>query len=40
MTAGLAYFPIPDVAVKADESWKHGADNDGSRINLGVAYQF
>jgi hypothetical protein len=41
MTTGLAYFPIPDVAVKADlESWEDGADNDGSRFNLGVAYQF
>ncbi len=41
MTTGLAYFPIPDVAVKADlESWDDGADNDGSRFNLGVAYQF
>jgi len=41
MTAGLAYFPIPDVAVKADlESWGDGADNDGTRFNLGVAYQF
>lgn len=41
MTAGLAYFPIPDVAVKADlESWEDGADDDGSRFNLGVAYQF
>jgi len=41
MTAGLAYFPILDVAVKADlESWDDGADNDGTRFNLGVAYQF
>ncbi|MEW6684034.1 MAG: hypothetical protein AB1451_14135 [Nitrospirota bacterium] len=41
MTAGLAYYPIPDVAVKGDvESWEDGADNDGSRFNLGVAYQF
>lgn len=41
MTAGLAYFPIPDVAVKADlENWEDEADNDGSRFNLGVAYQF
>ncbi|HET8760729.1 MAG TPA: hypothetical protein VFN94_06655 [Nitrospiria bacterium] len=41
MTAGLAYFPIPDVAVKADlESWEDGSDNDGSRFNVGVAYQF
>ncbi len=41
MTVGLAYLPIPDVAVKTDiESWEDGADNDGSRFNLGVAYQF
>jgi hypothetical protein len=41
MTAGLAYYPIPDVAIKADlESWEDGADNDGSRFNLGVGYQF
>ncbi len=41
MTAGLAYYPIPDVAVKADlESWEDGADNDGTRFNLGVGYQF
>jgi hypothetical protein len=41
MTAGLAYFPIPDVAVKADlETWEDGADNDGNRFNVGVAYQF
>ncbi|MFZ5863936.1 MAG: hypothetical protein ACOYXR_13985 [Nitrospirota bacterium] len=41
MTAGLAYFPIPDVAIKADlESWENGADDDGSRFNLGVGYQF
>jgi hypothetical protein len=40
-TVGVAYFPIPDVAVKADlENWKDGADNDGSRFNLAVAYQF
>ncbi|MFZ5875568.1 MAG: hypothetical protein ACOYXU_04070 [Nitrospirota bacterium] len=41
MTAGVAYFPIPDVAVKADlENWENGADDDGSRFNLAVAYQF
>lgn len=41
MTTGLAYYPIPDVVVKADlESWEDGADNDGTRFNLGVGYQF
>jgi hypothetical protein len=40
-TVGVAYFPIPDVALKADlENWEDGADNDGSRFNLAVAYQF
>jgi hypothetical protein len=40
-TVGVAYFPIPDVAIKADlENWEDGADNDGSRFNLAVAYQF
>jgi hypothetical protein len=41
MTAGLAYYPIPDVVLKADlESWEDGADNDGNRFNLAVGYQF
>jgi hypothetical protein len=41
MTVGVSYLPIPDVAIKADlESWEDGADNDGSRFNLGVGYQF
>lgn len=40
-TAGLAYYPIPDVAVKADlERWEDGADNNGTRFNVGVAYEF
>jgi len=41
LTTGLAYYPIPDVAVKADvESWEDGTDESGNRLNLGVAYQF
>jgi hypothetical protein len=41
LTTGLAYYPIPDVAVKADvESWEDGTDASGTRVNLGVAYQF
>lgn len=41
ITSGIAYYPIPDVAVKADmESWEDGTDESGSRFNLGVAYQF
>jgi hypothetical protein len=40
-TAGLAYYPHPDVAIKFDmENWKDGADTTGSRINTGMAYQF
>ncbi len=41
MTAGVAYLPIPDVAIKADvESWEDGTNSDGTRFNLGVGYQF
>lgn len=41
LTTGLAYYPIPDVAVKADvESWEDGTDASGTRVNLGVGYQF
>jgi hypothetical protein len=41
LTTGLAYYPIPEVAVKADvESWEDGTDASGTRVNLGVAYQF
>lgn len=40
-TTGLAYYPIPDIAVKGDwENWKNGTDDSGNRFNLGVAYQF
>lgn len=40
-TAGVAYYPIPDVAIKGDwENWKDGTDDSGNRFNLGVAYQF
>jgi hypothetical protein len=40
-TMGVSYLPIPDVAIKADvESWEDGADNDGNRFNMAVAYQF
>ena len=41
LTTGLAYYPIPDVVVKADlESWEDGTDESGNRFNLAVAYQF
>ncbi len=41
LTTGLAYYPIPDVAVKTDvESWEDGTDASGTRVNLGVGYQF
>jgi hypothetical protein len=40
-TAGLAYFPIPDIAIKGDvENWKNGTGDGGNRFNLGAAYQF
>ncbi|MEE8328454.1 MAG: hypothetical protein V3R54_00830 [Thermodesulfovibrionia bacterium] len=40
-TFGLTYFPIPQVAVKADlESWENGAGTDWHQSNLGVAYMF
>jgi hypothetical protein len=43
VTIGIAYYPIPDVAVKADwEKWENKAktDNDGTRFNLGLGYMF
>lgn len=40
-TFGLAYYPIPEVAVKVDlESWENGTGNDWHQFNLGVAYMF
>ncbi len=40
-TAGFAYFPIPDIAIKGDvENWKNGTSDGGNRFNLGAAYQF
>ena len=40
-TAGVAYYPIPDVAIKGDwEGWKDGTGDRGGRVNLGVGYQF
>ncbi len=44
-TVGLAYYPIPDVVVKADlETWEDADNNDTGeekrRFNLGLGYQF
>ncbi len=40
-TYGLAYYPISDVAVKADwENWEDEAGGDETRFNLGLAYMF
>lgn len=42
-TFGVAYYPITDVALKADfERWENEAatDNDGNRFNLAVTYMF
>lgn len=40
-TVGLAYFPIPEVAIKADyEMWKDGTKHDFNVFNLGAAYMF
>lgn len=43
LTGGVAVYPHPDVAIKADvEQWKNEAatDNDGNRFNLAVTYMF
>ncbi len=41
VTTGFAYYPHPDVAIKADvERWKDGTDDTVSRWNLGLGYQF
>ncbi len=40
-TGGLAYYPIPQVAFKADlEHWKDGAGEKLNRVNLGTAFMF
>lgn len=40
-TAGIAYYPIPQVAIKADyEIWEDGTPEDENVFNLGVAYMF
>ncbi len=43
ITYGLAYYPITNIAIKADaEKWENEAatNNDGNRFNLAVAYMF
>jgi len=41
MTYGLAYYPIPEVAVKLDvENWEDATGNEGTRRNFGLAYMF
>jgi len=46
-TIGLAYYPVPDVVIKADlETWEDedsGVNDDGEkkkRFNLGIGYEF
>lgn len=40
-TVGLAYYPIPQVAIKADlESWEDGTGADWQQFNLGIAYEY
>ena len=40
-TFGVAYYPIPQVAVKADfERWENKTGNDWNQFNLGAAYMF
>ncbi len=41
VTGGLAYYPHPDVALKADfERWEDGTDETGTRFNLATAFQY
>lgn len=40
-TIGLAYFPIPKLALKMDyESWEDGADGTRSQFNAGFGFQY
>jgi len=40
-TFGLAYFPHPKVAIKADlENWKDGTGDHWNQFNIGLAYMF
>ena len=40
-TFGVAYYPIPQVVIKADvENWEDAAGGDWSQRNIGVGYEF
>ncbi|MFQ6091390.1 MAG: hypothetical protein ACE5OR_01710, partial [bacterium] len=40
-TFGLAYYPIPEVAIKADlENWENGAGADWNQFNFGLAFMY
>lgn len=40
-TVGLAYYPTPQVAIKADlESWEDGTGSEWHQFNMGTAYMF
>lgn len=44
LTVGLAYYPIPEVVIKADYEWwrdeSDGDDDSIGRVNLGVGFMF
>lgn len=41
ITIGVAYFPIPKLAIKADyESWEDGAGGEKRQFNAGFGYQY
>lgn len=41
LTAGLALYPVPNVALKADrERWEDDTDAEGVRYNFGMAFMF
>ena len=40
-TFGLAYYPVPQVVIKADlENWEDGMGSDWDQFNIGVGYEF
>ncbi|MEK7702578.1 MAG: porin [Nitrospirota bacterium] len=40
-TFGVAFYPIPDVAIKVDqEQWENKFPEKGKRTNVGIAYMF
>jgi hypothetical protein len=41
LTGGAAFYPHPDVALKADvERWEDGTDGTGARFNLAAAFRY